>query len=97
MAKWKLRQRLSRALELPADAALPVPRLEITGRDDILITGKAILLEYSPELVRVGRDACEVSIHGAELRISAMDKMGIQKFGCIASMEFTEPGVESGC
>ena len=71
--------------------------LGITGRDDILITGKAILLEYSPELVRVGRDACEVSIHGAELRISAMDKMGMQIFGCIASVEFTEPGGESGC
>ena len=44
MTKMKLSQRLSRALELPADAALPVPRLEITGRNDILITGKAVLL-----------------------------------------------------
>ena len=58
MAKMKLSQRLSRALELPADAALPVPRLEITGRDDILITGKAVLLEYSPEQIRVARDSC---------------------------------------
>ena len=62
MTKMKLSQRLSRALELPADAALPVPRLEITGRNDILITGKAVLLEYSPELVRVARDSCEVTV-----------------------------------
>ena len=66
------------------------PRLEITGRDDILITGKAVLLEYSPEQIRVARDSCEVTIRGAELRISAMDKMGMQVFGLIASVEFTE-------
>ncbi len=90
MAKMKLSQRLSRALELPADAALPVPRLEITGRDDILITGKAVLLEYSPELIRVARESCEVTVRGAGLRIGAMDKMGMQVFGLIASVEFTE-------
>ncbi len=90
MAKMKLAQKLSRALELPADAALPVPRLEITGRSDILITGNAVLLEYSPEEIRVARDSCEVTIHGAEMRISAMDKMGMQIFGLIASVEFTE-------
>ena len=90
MAKMKLSQRISRALDLPADAALPVPRLEITGRDDILITGSAVLLEYSPELIRVARDTCEVTIRGAEMRISAMDKMGMQVFGLIASVEFSE-------
>ncbi|MBS7315490.1 MAG: YabP/YqfC family sporulation protein [Clostridiaceae bacterium] len=90
MAKMKLSQRLSRALELPADAALPVPRLEITGRNDILITGKAVLLEYSPELVRVARDSCEVTVRGTDLRICAMDKMGMQVLGLIASVEFRE-------
>ncbi len=90
MAKLKFSQRLSRALELPADAALPMPRLEITGRDDILITGGAVLLEYSPELIRVGRERCVVAISGTELRILAMDKMGMQIAGRIASVEFGE-------
>ena len=49
-----------------------------------------MLLEYSPEQIRVARDSCEVTIRGAELRISAMDKMGMQVFGLIASVEFTE-------
>ena len=77
MAKMKLSQRLSRALELPADAALPVPRLEITGRDDILITGKAVLLEYSPEQIRVARDSCEVTIRGAAQTLKRAQKKGM--------------------
>ena len=88
MAKLKLTQRVSRLLELPADGMLPVPRLEITGRYDVLITGGAQLLDYSPEQIRVARSGCAVTIRGSALQILAMDIMGMQIFGQIADVAF---------
>ena len=90
MAKLNFAQRLSMALELPADGMLPVPRLEIIGRDDILITGGALLLEYSPERIRIRRSGCGVTIRGTELRLLATDKMGIRIAGTLAEVAFEE-------
>jgi sporulation protein YqfC len=90
MAKLKIRQRLSRALQLPADAALPVPRMEITGRRDVLFTGGAELYELSTEEIRVGRGDFAVTIHGVDLTVAAMDGMGMQIQGILTSIEFTE-------
>ena len=90
MAKRNLSKRLSRALELPADSMLPVPRLDITGNRDILVTGGAELLEFGTELIRFTRDGCEVRIHGEELSVAAMDQLGMQIYGRIISVEFRE-------
>jgi len=90
MGKWNLPRRISRALALPADAALPTPRLEVTGREDILLTGKTTLLEYAPECIRVARGDCEVTVLGAALRIAAMDRMGMQITGQIGGIGFRE-------
>ena len=90
MGKHRLSRRFARALRLPADAAMPVPRLEVTGRDDILVTGGAELTEFGPELICFVRDGCEVRINGTDLRIEAMDQLGMQIYGVIESIEFRE-------
>lgn len=90
MAKKQLRKRLSRALRLPADAALPVPRLELTGSGDLLVTGGAELLEYEPERICLIRDTCRVSVFGTDLTIVAMDRLGMQIYGNISSVTFQE-------
>lgn len=92
MTKLKFSQRLSKMLELPADGMLPVPRLEIIGRDDVLISGSALLLEYSPERIRISRGGCGVTICGADLRLLAMDKMGIQVAGRLTDVRFDGEG-----
>lgn len=90
MARLKFTQRLSRALDLPADGMLPVPRLEITGREDVLITGGAVLLEYAPEEIRLERAGCRVTIRGRDLNILGMDGLGMQISGHVAGVDFEE-------
>ncbi len=88
MAKWH--SALARALQLPADALYPAPRIILSGREEVLIGGKAVLREYTPALVRVSRAAITVNIQGRALRILAMDALGICVGGDIEQISFSE-------
>lgn len=84
---WK---KLSRSLELPPDAMLPLPRIMVSGDGEVLITGKTALLEYTPGLLRISTELCLVCVSGERLYISAMDKLGICVVGDIKSIHFGE-------
>ncbi len=88
MAKWH--SSLARALQLPADALRPAPRILLSGREEALIGGKAVLREYTPALVRVSRGDLTVKIEGTALRILAMDALGICVGGDIETVSFSE-------
>ena len=88
MAKWYTA--LARGLQLPADALRPAPRIVISGREELVIGGKAILREYTPALVRVSRADLTVRIEGGALRILAMDALGICVGGDIETISFSE-------
>jgi len=88
LAKYGFRSTLARVFEAPEDAAARVPRIEIIGRDEALISGEATLIEYSPGLIRISCGGCDAAFRGDNLYIPAMDHLGMRIFGRITAVEF---------
>jgi len=88
MAKYRFRSVLAQVFEVPQDAAANIPRIEVIGTREALITGEATLLEYSPDVIRVASGGYSAAFRGDNLYIPAMDQMGMRIFGRIAAVEF---------
>jgi len=47
--------KINKALQLPPDALQPMPRIVISGDREVLIGGRVVLAEYTPQCYRHGR------------------------------------------
>ncbi len=82
-------QRLAEALDLPADAVAGVPRVEIIGAREVVVTNHRGLIEYSPELISVaGGGGAVTAIVGAELELVVLSATELVVRGKIFSVEF---------
>ena len=79
---------LKAQLQLPADTFKPVPRIIISGSEEILIGGHVLLRRYTPELLCAQRAKLTVSVRGKNLEILSMDALGICVGGSIEAVEF---------
>lgn len=85
-----LRAKVAGALELPSEVALDLPRLTIIGNLQVSIDNHRGLIEYTPELVRVGMNAGQLIIHGADLTISFVRNEDLLVTGKLRSVEFAD-------
>lgn len=83
-------QRISDALELPADTITKLFRLETIGGRELTIENVNGILEYSEDTVRVAVKTGVVTVSGDALEIRAMSSDGIYIGGKIRSVEFLE-------
>ena len=88
MEKQGLIKKITKEMELPADALKPAPRIVISGNEEVLLGGHVALLEYSPELLRAQRGKLTVSVKGRNLEILSMDALGICVGGVIEEVSF---------
>ncbi len=88
MAKAGWIRKITKAMELPPDALRPAPRIILSGNEEVLIGGHAVLLAYTPEFLSVLRGDLRVCVQGSGLVILAMDKLGICVGGVIDSISF---------
>ena len=88
MANDGIIKHIKSELQLPADAFRPMPRIIISGSEEILIGGRVLLRRYSPELLCAQRAKLTVSIRGKNLEILSMDALGICVGGSIEAVEF---------
>lgn len=92
MAKetWRRRwqRKVAQALELPADVALDVTRVEVVGMLQVSVTNHQGLLQFTPEAVSVAVDHGSVTITGAELVIALIDVTTLIITGRVRGLAF---------
>lgn len=81
-------QRVAEALDLPADAVARVPRVEIVGAREVIVTNHGGIIEYSPELIAVAGGGAVTAIRGASLDLIAMSASELSIRGKIFGVEF---------
>lgn len=84
----KFVRRTSEILELPREAISNVPKITMTGFDEILIENFKGILEYENFFVRIGTYIGNVNINGFNLKLNQMNEEDILVTGKIESVGF---------
>ena len=85
--KKKNLQRLDRFLELPKEVYSNIPKIIITGFDEMIIENFKGILEYEEFFVRINTHIGIVSINGYELNLENMTDDDIKITGKIESID----------
>ena len=80
--------KVSKFLEIPREVISNVPKITITGFDEILIENFKGILEYEDFFVRVSTYIGVISINGFNLKLSQMTEDDILVSGKIESIDF---------
>lgn len=82
------REVIGRLFELPSEAVMGMPRLELGGNRELFIESCRGILEYSDECIRVnaGRFIIKITGRGLELKSMTSSELVIQ--GVIFAVEF---------
>lgn len=79
-------ERISRALDLPGEAA-GLPRVEIVGKSRLCIENHKGILEYNDSIIDVSTQRGIIRIQGANLKICSMNSDTLMADGEILSVE----------
>lgn len=75
-------------LELPREVVSNVPKITVTGFDELIIENFRGILEYENFFVRIGTYIGNVNINGFNLKLSQMNDEDILVTGKIESVSF---------
>jgi sporulation protein YqfC len=87
MDRRGLRKQLAQMLDVPTDALLDVPRITISGGDQVLVEGHHGLLEYTEDRVAAAGAGCRVLIKGQNLALAAMSGRDLVVTGQLWAVE----------
>lgn len=87
MSRKKLLERAAEALDLPADLAAGVPRVELIGRHELRMENHKGILAYGPEEIHVSGGDLILRIRGSELQLRAMNVGELRVTGSIDAVE----------
>ena len=79
---------LAERLELPPEAVGGALRLTAVGDRRLLIENHAGLLLYGSETIRVSTGRGALTVHGSELRMSAMNRAELLILGRLQSLDW---------
>ncbi len=85
--KKKNLKRLDKILELPQEVYSNIPKIIITGFDEMIIENFKGILEYEEFFVRINTHIGIVSINGYELNLENMTDDDIKVTGKIESID----------
>lgn len=86
--KSKLKNKISRALELPENVFSDTDRLEIICGREAVVEGCKGVLEYDGEHIKLDMGKTTMLFKGAELIMERMSEQSVVIRGKIASVEF---------
>ena len=79
--------RLDKILELPQEVCSNIPKIIITGFDEVVVENFKGILEYEEFFVRISTHIGTVSINGYGLNLENMDNDDIKVKGKIESLD----------
>ena len=77
-------------MPLPADLVLNVPRITLTGREDLLSENHRGIMECQPQRMRINLARGYLEITGQSLQIRSLCAEEIQLAGTVEQMTFVE-------
>ncbi len=87
MKKKKKFSKLDRLLEMPQEIYTDIPKITITGFNEMIIENFKGILEYEEYFVRVNTSLGIVNINGFELKLENMTNDDIKVNGKVESIE----------
>ena len=84
MKKNSVREKITRALEMPLELLKNIPRVTIIGNETVLIENYKSIVEYEKNIIRVSNNVC---ILGEELNVSELSAEELIITGKIKSIE----------
>lgn len=86
----RLGARLAEFLELPLDTVIDLPRIVVSGNQQVVIENHRGVIEYEPSVIRVGTKLGELKITGAELVLVSVFKEELVITGKIGRIEMVD-------
>ncbi|MDD4171729.1 MAG: sporulation protein YqfC [Syntrophomonas sp.] len=90
----KRREIISKAmadlLEIPADLVLDLPRLTITGRNELYLENHKGIIEYSTVRMRINLSRGFLEVNGDNLEIQALMPDEMRVIGEISSIKYLD-------
>ncbi len=87
--------KLNEMLEIPREVMTKVPKITITGFDEILIENFKGILEYENIFVKISTHIGNININGFNLTLSQMTEDDILVTGKIDNLEFENKKVDN--
>lgn len=87
--------KLNEMLEIPREVMTKVPKITITGFDEILIENFKGILEYENIFVKISTHIGNININGFNLTLSQMTEDDILVTGKIDNLEFENKEVDN--
>ena len=82
--------RLDRLLEMPKEIYSDVPKITITGFDEIIIENYKGILEYEDFYIRINTSMGTININGFHLNLNQMTEDDIMVTGKIQSIDIED-------
>ena len=80
--------RINEMLDFPREIVSKVPKITVTGFDEVLIENFTGILEYEDFFVRIATHIGNININGFNLKLSQMTEDDILVSGKIENLDF---------
>ncbi len=84
--------RVSKFLEIPREVISDIPKITVTGFDEIFIENFKGILEYEDFFVRISTSVGNININGFNLKLNQMTDNDILVTGKIENLDFESKG-----
>ena len=86
----RLGMKLAEFLELPLDTVVELPKIIVSGNQQLVIENHRGIIEYEPSVIRVGTKLGELKITGSELALISVLKEQLIITGKIGQIEMVD-------
>jgi sporulation protein YqfC len=86
----RLGAKLAEFFELPLDTVIDLPRIVVSGNQQLVIENHRGVIEYEPTIIRVGTKLGELNITGVELVLVSVFKEELAITGKIGKIEMVD-------